>query len=761
MNKKGFSIIALLYTLGLSAQTTNELDTTQYIGLKEASVFASFSNQQQSSPVVLSTVGQKEINSRISNTEFPEVMKFSPSLYVSRKGGGFGDSRLTLRGFTNENLALTINGIPVNGVENGSVYWSNWSGLADIAAAVQVQRGIGLSGRAVSSVGGTVNILTGRTESQKGGSLYYTTGNDGYEKIGIKLSTGQVDGWAFTFAGSRTRSDGYVKGTDFESWSYFGELSKRIGNKHTLFLTAFGAPQWHNGNGRKNKIATYQNSSDGIRHNADYGILNGEVRSTLNHAYNKYHKPQISLSHYWMIDDKSSLTSSLYASLATGGGQLCYGLGSYKNADGTTDFNAAINGNAGGGSAKAYLTMSTNDHDWYGLLSNYNRSLSDELKLTVGIDARLYKGYHYEELSDLLGASYLTPSSPLGYQTTETQLHTGDKLNYDYVSRIAQYGAFAEIEYTKERYNAFASFALNNNSLQREDYSAGEKTAKKYYIPTTSKVGFNLYIDNDKHHRVFINGGYMTRAPKLDNIYNNNELSKNPIMEKALSGEIGYGIQLDKFYATLNAYYIRWKDKSTTTFLDESKVEKACIPNIDAIHKGIELEMVYMPVSSLKLKGYASVGSWKWANDVTYQKYDYATNLLGEGHAYINGLHVGDAPQTSMGANAEWSIMKNFILSAEFNYYARHYANFYPDARTNKDDRADSWKLPDYGIVDLRAAYSFNIGASKAKLMANVNNLFNKEYISDAQDGASHSRENATVWYGFGRTWTVSLNVAF
>ena len=73
------------------------------------------------------------------------VLKSTPSIYVTKTGGGFGDSRVALRGFDTDNIGVLINGVPVNGMENGKVYWSNWSGLSDVTKYMQVQRGLGAS----------------------------------------------------------------------------------------------------------------------------------------------------------------------------------------------------------------------------------------------------------------------------------------------------------------------------------------------------------------------------------------------------------------------------------------------------------------------------------------------------------------------------------------------------------------------------------------------------------------------------------------
>ncbi len=65
-----------------------------------------------------------------------------------------------------------INGVPVNDMENGRVYWSNWAGLSDVTSAMQVQRGLGASKVAVPSIGGTINILSKSSDVQKGGKYY-------------------------------------------------------------------------------------------------------------------------------------------------------------------------------------------------------------------------------------------------------------------------------------------------------------------------------------------------------------------------------------------------------------------------------------------------------------------------------------------------------------------------------------------------------------------------------------------------------------
>ncbi len=179
-------------------------------------------------PVAVSTIKASTIETKLGSQEFPEVLKSTPGVYATKSGGGFGDGRINLRGFNSENVAVLINGVPVNDMENGRVYWSNWAGLSDVTSSMQVQRGLGASNLAVPSIGGTINILSKTTDVQSGGSFVTSIGNDGYQKYGATVSTGLMDnGFAATVSAHRISGDGYIDGTQFDGYNYFVNLSKK------------------------------------------------------------------------------------------------------------------------------------------------------------------------------------------------------------------------------------------------------------------------------------------------------------------------------------------------------------------------------------------------------------------------------------------------------------------------------------------------------------------------------------------------------
>lgn len=320
-------------------------------------------------PVAVSSVAMDFIEEKLGTQEFPEILKSTPGVHANKDGGGYGDSEIYMRGFGNENIAVMVNGVPMNDMEWGGVYWSNWSGLTDVTRTMQTQRGLGASKVSAPSVGGTINIITQSLESKKGGTVSYSLGNDGMNKILFSVSTGLTkSGWAMTLLGSKNWGNGYAQGLDFEGYNYFLNVSKRLNDAHQLSFTVFGAPQTHYQRNGALTIADWKMTEEvyGIKnykYNSTYGFDNEGRRRTS--EYNSYHKPQISLNHQWQIDDKSSLSTVAYVSIGrgygySGQGNEYYGYSyqdwkganygvlqtKFRNPDGTFDYGAIQDINA-------------------------------------------------------------------------------------------------------------------------------------------------------------------------------------------------------------------------------------------------------------------------------------------------------------------------------------------------------------------------------------------------------------------------------
>ena len=424
--------------------------------LSGVTVFGSvFLAKDRQTPVAVSTLTTSEIEERIGNLELPELLNSTPGVFATGGGGAFGDSRITLRGFQQENIAVLINGMPVNDMENGRVYWSNWAGLTDVVSAMQVQRGLGSSPLPISSVGGTINIVTKSTELSEGGKISVRTGNDNYLKTVVNYNTGKMDnGSALSLLFSRTAGDGYVNGTEFEAYSYFFGYGKESddGKSNVQFIVT-GAPQIHGHRYRSfyNQALLQQYKDFGRKYNYNYGTLDGE---SFNMRNNFYHKPIASVNWEYTPNDKTTLSTTVYASVGRGGGTgdigRLYGY-QYFSGDlnyngryalrnpqtGHVDFDKIYSSNSGQATTfyngRTYSNVvdaatglyivndqdervngvkrngiirraSMNSHNWVGGLINLKKQATENFAYQIGADLRYYKGIHYRRVDNLLGA---------------------------------------------------------------------------------------------------------------------------------------------------------------------------------------------------------------------------------------------------------------------------------------------------------------------------------------------------------------------
>lgn len=535
--------------------------------------------KDRKTPVAVSTIKEAQIVERLGNQEFPEILKSTPSIYAAKGGGGFGDGRMNIRGFDTNNQAVMINGVPVNGMEDGAVYWSNWLGLSDVTSAMQVQRGLGSSKLAIASVGGTTNIITRAADKKKEGNVFLGVGNDGYLKTLFSYNTGKsAKGWSTSFLMSRTAGATYIDGSDFEAYNYYFALGYQPNEKHDFQFTFTGAPQWHMQNFQSsiaNFIKYGENGEPNRRYNSNWGYMNGDIMSQ---SINFYSKPVASVNWDWKISERSKLSSVLYGSWGRGGGTGVIGsingtnINSLpKTADGLIRFDdiqawnqgqnviwdPAVANNTGINKINATPGVATrtnglarrasiNSHDWYGLLSNFQHKFNENWNFSGGIDLRYYYGYHPGVLTDLWGNNrYIEKddmNNPGGYDVTLVQSPTpsanpfvktvkdkGQIVYRNYDGEVLWGGLFGQLEYSKEKVSAFVQGSVSEQGYKRIDnwlkdgviqqgQAVTQKTDTKFLFGFNVKAGVNYNIDDQ--HNVFANVGYYAKQPLFNSVFN-------------------------------------------------------------------------------------------------------------------------------------------------------------------------------------------------------------------------------------------------
>ena len=554
----------MLWTLTIYSQDEAALDS---IALAEVVVSSGVIDvaKERETPIAVSTITAREVQLKVGNMEFPEIMNKTPGVYATKQGGGYGDSRISLRGFDQRNTSFLINGQPVNDMENGWVYWSNWAGLTEVASGIQIQRGLGASKLAVPSVGGTVSIFTKSAEKAQGGSFTQLLGNDGYSKTTMAYNTGlSEDGWSTSILLSKWSGNGYIYNTSGEGTTYFAAVGYAPDDSdHKMNLSVLGAGQWHHQRDVWVSIRDYQNFGEkGIdqRWNSNGGTRNGKEWSMRRNFYNK---PLATFNWDWKVNDMIEVNTSLYASAGRGGGTGPRGRGYYnsttdilpyrkdltehynengrgaRDSDGFINFDAVVNHNVantsgytgdigrGGYAGKkigsnsyrddgvnravVIRRASMNSHDWVGAISNFNYR-SGNMRYSFGIDLRNYTGYHYRVLNDLMGLDgyHAGGNRNTGGQIIETLVEAnpfkntgirGPKMAYYNIGNVGWRGLNALAEYSADNLNWVIQAGTSTQTYQRDDYFA--------------------QVGNPNSDEKSVNGGYIKGSAN----YNFNERS--------------------------------------------------------------------------------------------------------------------------------------------------------------------------------------------------------------------------------------------
>ncbi len=838
-------------------------------------------------PVAFSNIGLKRIEEELAGRELATLANTTPGTYATRAGGGDGDARVTIRGFSGNNVAVMLDGVPVNDMENGTVYWSNWFGLDLATQTTQIQRGLGASKLVIPAVGGTMNIITRGIDAKRSVRLRQEYSYGAFSRTSFAINSGKTKkGWAFSMAGSFKTGSGWVDGTHTQGFFYYGKVEKIIGNHH-LSLYGLGAPQQHEQRLKSESIALYDRQTainlgsdtsyagpgnsqisifnGGINYNPDVGYLtrydfvngqrtNIQAQEQFNGRLNFFHKPQFSFKDVWTLNEKTFISTVAYASFGRGGGTRWNSNITANDylADGTVNMQAFYDTNSGAKpplfsgpdyninplvsstdryAVSNYIKASMNEHSWYGVLSTFNKKFNDKWNFAGGVDLRSYKGSHYRKVIDLMGADYILARTSINYNDQNLVKREGDIIDFNNDAFIRWGGVFGQVEYQDEKISAFLSASAATTGYKRVDYfrpkvytvdgvevpvgysyvnngialvsdttviggqtltsnMSGSKYQSTgwYYRPTaTIKTGLKYNIS--RQLAVFLNAGYLNKAPLFSQIYTNANERFGSIENEVISSyENGWNYKSKKFSFNVNLYHTTWKNKpypyglSVPNPQDPTSNITVNIRGMNARHQGAEFDFAYKLNDRITLEGLASFGDWIWTSSDTILIFDDFGNpvLSNPGNpsspqysvAYdAKGVHVSDAAQTQLGAMLRYEWKNGAYAKTRYTWFDRYFSDMNPFELKGDNAGRESWRIPAYGTLEFHAGYGKEFRGVRYDLRGSVFNVLNSVFITDARNNDLNALYNnkaynfdassAGVFFGQGRWFNVSLSATF
>jgi hypothetical protein len=468
----------------------------------------------------------------------------------------FGPYRFQPRGYDRNQQQVLINGAPMNDVETGDAFWSQWGGLNDVIRSRVTTYGLQPSEYAFGGVNGTVFFDATAAHQRKQTRITYSLTNRQYRnRLMLTHSTGMLaNGWAFSASLSRRwAKEGYVDGTFYDGYSYYLAASKKLGSKHMLSLTAFGAPTrrglaaptfqeaydlagsnfynpnwgYQNGEKRNARIANNHqpvfllsheyNPSNSVRWQTTVGYQFGKVKSSRLDWYNApdprpdYYRY---LPSFYMLDDPQNPPNPEAAEATRRAFQANPQINwselynaNYLNRQPKPNPDGTLTTDSG--SRSLYVIGSdVDDIKKWTFNTNLQKVVNEHITIATGITFINQKTESYRELDDLLGGDYFINVNSFTERNFTGQnqfsqndqnnpnqiLKKGDKYLYNYIMRFTKAWWWGQATFTYNKVDFFVAANYGFNSFQREGlYRNGLFAAGNESFGKGDKQNFSTY----------------------------------------------------------------------------------------------------------------------------------------------------------------------------------------------------------------------------------------------------------------------------
>ncbi|MHB8931071.1 MAG: TonB-dependent receptor [Melioribacteraceae bacterium] len=686
-------------------------------------------------PITFSKIDRKSIKQTYVNQDIPELLSYQPSItFYSENGNGLGYNYLSIRGFDQRRISVSINGIPQNDPEDHNVYWLDFPDLLESTELIQIQRGAGSGIVGYPAVGGSINIITSAFSDKPRMDFTTSIGDYNTRKYSAQFSSGLISNKYSIYAKlSQTLSSGYRNSSwiDFKSYHL---SAVRYDDNLTTQLNLFGGPV-----------------ADGLAYTGlpKFTIKNKELRRA-NYSYweagddnytymlerrtdeiENFSQPHFELLNEWKINDKVTLNNALF--LVLGNGFFDYD-GSWADTNYfriTHDNGFQATGNPG----NALIRAMVENKQWGWIPRMSIKHTNGELIL--GGELRVHRSLHWGSIGF---ADNLPNGLTKDYRYYQFQ-GGKDILNFyaneSYVLND-QTNFLIEAQLAYHKYRLFAEKYLDNDF----------EVSNLFFNP---RFGINYKFTPEWNY--YFSFARVTREPRLNNYYDAAESSggSTPQFEITSTGaydfskplvkpetmnnfELGTSLSKENLNLSFDFFYMLFNDE----IVKKGQVDRFGQPitgNMDqTIHYGIEA------ASTLRLNN----------NFEFILNGSLSRNYINKGYYFLetgtstspdkidlSGNRISGFPNFMMNAVIKYH-NDNFLLQANLKYVGNFFTDNYdtklvellksfPTLADYSDNRVDS-----YFVANLFISYNVNLepSAKNLQLFFQVNNLFDNLYAA-------------------------------
>jgi hypothetical protein len=670
------------------------------------------------------------------------LLQSTKDIFLNRAAFDFGQAFFKVRGYDSRNGNVLINGIPMNKFFDGRPQWNNWGGLNDVVRNQEYTYGLTENRYTFGGILGTTNIDTSPSGMRPGIRLSSSASNRTYRgRLMATYNSGLgKNGLAYTFSASRRwAKEGYVEGTLYDAYSFFGALEYQFNPQNSIVFTSILA---RNRRGRSSALTEEAFALLGNQYNPYWGTQDGRIR---NSRERDIFEPLFLLNYKLKLDKLDWNLGVAYQFGSNARSRLGYFnapnpdptyyryLPSYHiNSSIGADFinanlakealldnpqmdwnqlyTANTNPNTNGKAAYVlYNDVARDDLMTFSTSLDYN--FNDMINMGLGGNFRKMSSDNYAEIQDLLGASFHEDidafSNTLNDSNGNLEKTEGDIFNYHYTLDASQFEVFGQASLSAKKWSGFASASMTSFAVQRNGLFANERFPESSF-GSSEKVSFSniglkggLTYFLSGRHWFSANGAKIERAPTLQNTFinprENNAVVPDIQKETVTTIDLNYFIRLPDVTGRISAFYTRFQNLTDINFffVDSglgSDFVQEVITGLDQLHKGIEFGLEYEASSSVKISAVGNFGRYVYASDPFVQiNFDTAgaeeelidpEGTIDLGIAKLKELKLAQGPQTALALGVQYRAPKYWWVGATANYLTNNYINISTITRT-------------------------------------------------------------------------------
>lgn len=668
-------------------------------------------------------------------------------------------ARISIRGFSQNQLGFTLDGIPL-----GDMNYGNHNGLhisraiiSENVGRVEVAQGAGsLAAASTSNLGGTIEFFSRDPADTFGIEASGTYGSEDTKRAFIRLDSGEIA------SGGPRLSLSYAW-ADADKWK--GDGVQRQHQVNARIVQPVGDGQFFGFvNYSDRRENDYQDLSADIINRLGYGWDNFAKNWDLAVDVAKIYQNQVSQSGASVqplpypsagltfpapiatVDDAYYDAAGLRKDWLAG-----VGVDAPLNDYWTMKVMGYYHGNEGRGMwftpyvttpGGAPMTIRTTEYEIerYGIVASSIFTLGAN-KIELGMwyeDNDFNQARRFYGLADTAGApsrsSLKFPKDPLATQW-----------DFDFNTQTLQYHVQDTLDLGSFQINAgWKGLRVTNvaTPLVSGGLASGRTEAKDWFLPQAGLL-YRLNDDNElfasytENMRAFessaTGGPFATTQAGFD------ALNLKP--ETSTTYELGFRTKSSRFQAVIAGYYVDFKDR-IIAFANGSGIQgnPAILSNVGDVRSwGVEAAGTYRVTPELSL--FASYAY----NDSEYQ--DDVVNAAGAVVAATAGKTVVNSPKHLAKGEITWD-NGDFFARVGANYTSKRYYSYENDA-----------EVGGFVIVDASIGYRLN---DRISIQANATNLFDKEYVSTiGTNGFANRGDSQTLLAGAPQQFFVTLKAGF